>query len=125
MSKSWVETEKAWEIGLTRKIPSQPPEKLSQLARDIAQNLVFTSDYVQDTNILGCVFVPIAMGAFNDLNKSQLEDIGLIFEYYNASMGGRAINGYPIFFSCQYLNREDTEIVKEKVRKIKNLIGQI
>ena len=52
--------------------------------------------------------MPLALGAFAEFTEEQTEDIGLIFEYITEA-GPMAINGFPMFFSLQYLTRKETE----------------
>jgi hypothetical protein len=39
-----------------------------------------------------------------------VKDAGIIYEY-TSKAGPRGINGYPMFTSCQKLNKGDTEIM--------------
>ncbi len=111
---------------------SLPPEKLDEIAKDIALNKIFTSAHMHPTDwetTLGLVFMPLALGAFaqeapKDFEVGalkdeplQLQDIGLFYEYWDQA-GPRSINGYPIFFSCRYLNHDDTKYVLDKAREI-------
>jgi hypothetical protein len=50
--------------------------------------------------------------AYFDKLKS---DLGVIYGYYKDSMGGRAINGFPMLGSCSLLHREDWELVRKAI----------
>lgn len=118
-----------WAVGAfkPKSIPSQSEEALTQLAKDIAMNLVFTSDHIHRNewdNILGMVFMPIVLGAFSDYSEEARKDIGMIYEYYDKA-GPRAINGYPIFFSFAIVNVKDRQFVWEKVEKIRKALEAV
>ena len=42
-----------------------------------------------------------------------LPSIGLVYEYFSAGTAPRSINGMPIFFSCKFLNLEDTDKLRD------------
>ncbi len=44
----------------------------------------------------------------DEARKDYFSSIGLIYEYYDKAMP-MGINGYPIFGSCRFLSKEDTE----------------
>lgn len=118
-----------WAVGAfkPKSIPSLTEEFLTQLAKDIAMNLVFTSDQIHRNewdNILGMVFMPIVLGAFSDYSEEARKDIGMIYEYY-AKAGPRSINGYPIFFSFSIVNVKDRQFVWEKVEKIRKALESV
>jgi len=43
------------------------------------------------------IFMSLALGALADMTEEAINDIGLIYEYWDQA-GPRSINGYPIFF---------------------------
>ena len=45
-------------------------------------------------------------------------DLGVIYGYYKDSMGGRAINGFPMLASCALLHREDWELVRKAIDRV-------
>lgn len=118
---------------------SLPQEKLDEIAKDIALNKIFTSAHMRESDwgtVMGLVFMPLALGAFAQEKPQDfevgalkeepvmLQDIGLIYEYWDQA-GPRSINGYPIFWSCRYLNHEDTKYVLDEARKIHDAIEAI
>jgi len=118
-----------WAVGAfkPKSIPSQSEEFLTQLAKDIAMNLVFTSDHVnreQWDNLLGMIFMPVVLGAFSDYTEEARKDIGMIYEYWDKA-GPRSINGYPIFFSFAIVNVKDRLFVWEKVEKIRKVLEAV
>jgi len=110
-----------------KSIPSLSEQEIGQLAKDIAMNLVFTSDHVrreERDNILGMVFMPIALGGLSDLSEEARKDVGMVYEYYDKA-GPRSINGYPIFFSFRIVNVKDRLLVWEKYEKIQEALKSV
>jgi hypothetical protein len=117
-----------WAVGALKPkaIDNKPSEYLTQLAKDIAMNLVFTDRHVREFDIthLGMIFMPLVLGAFADATDEYKQDIGMIYEYYDKA-GPRGVNGYPCFFSFGYINKHDAQIVWEKYAKIKDMLDAI
>lgn len=115
---------------------SRSEDELTEIAKDIALNKIFTSAHMHENDWAGClglVFMPMALGAFakeppKDFEVGALKeegvtlkDVGLIYEYWDKA-GPRSINGYPIFWSCSVLNHEDTKFVLDKATKLQEQI---
>lgn len=101
--------------------------QISNLAKDIAMNKVFTSDHIpgnQVDNILGMVFMPVVLGAYSDLSDEAKKDIGFIYEYIDKA-GPRSINGFPIFFSCACVSTRDRKKIWEKVSQIEKMLDSV
>lgn len=90
----------------------KPDAELKQLAQDIYDQKVFTSAHVSrgEQYNIAMIFMPIALGAFKGYTQEDLEDLGLMYEYYSEAMP-RGINGMPIFPSVRLLNKLDLEKV--------------
>jgi len=58
-------------------------------------------------------FVPTAMGA---LKGVELDDLGVLWEYYKESMP-RGINGMPMFFSVKMMNKANWEAASVAIEK--------
>lgn len=82
--------------------------ELKQLAQDIYDQKVFTSAHVRVNKDLPMIFMPIALGAFKDWEKDDMQDIGVIYEFYSEA-GPRGVNGYPCFTSFKILDKFDTD----------------
>ena len=119
-------------------------EEIRKLAMDISDGLVFGSwdipinpigtceddepefieraehdALVRHTGQVKMTFMPIVLGAFNDLQDQIINDprfpknthtIVMFYEYLSEA-GPRAINGYPCFFSCNLLMDKDAKKV--------------
>ena len=118
-----------WAVGAfkPKSIPSLSEQELSQLAKDIAMNLVFTSNHIRGYDVsstIGMVFMPVLFGAFSDMTEEARKDIGMLYEYYDKA-GPRAVNGYPIFWSFRILNAKDRKVVWEKYDKIQEALKSV
>ena len=108
------------------RFPSLKKSELSKLSKDIALDKVFCSCFIPDSqqnNLLGMVFMPLLLGATNDMSKEQIDDIGFVYEYYDKA-GPRCINGYPMFFSCGFVSKADAKKIGNKVSRIKKIINE-
>lgn len=97
-----------------RKIESKPKEQLTQLARDILANLVFTDRHCQSPSDISMVFLPIGLGGLQGLSP---ECVGMLYEYFNQA-GPTSVNGMPCFFSVQILNQTDATFVCDEYRRM-------
>lgn len=97
------------------KLPRKTDEELRAFVLDFLANRFFTSAHLRENeqDLLGMVFMPIAMGGLSQYNPDSLKDIGLLYEDYAKSLP-RSINGKPCFLSVQLLHRLDWE----KARKV-------
>ena len=79
-------------------------EELKQIAIDIYHGKIFTDRHIRTEektpSLLGMIFMPILFW------DAPPPDIDMLFEYLDKA-GPRAINGYPMFDSCRYLNESD------------------
>lgn len=122
MSKNWK-----LDCFKEKTLPNLEEKELTQLAKDIVNNLVFTSNHINpnENDLIGNIFMPLLLGATSDMSQGQINDIGMIYEYYKNNSGGWAINGYPTFFSCRFISKHDAKIIWEKVAKIEELMKTI
>lgn len=86
-------------------------EELKQLAIDIAEEKVFTSDSVKD-DYLDMVFMPLLF-----LNNAQRKDLAekkpaFFYEYIDRA-SPRSVNGMPCFMSFRYLPSSDLKRLNE------------
>jgi uncharacterized ParB-like nuclease family protein len=126
-------------------------EELKQIALDLVQGKIFTDlhldEYSRDS-LLTTVFMPLGFmldpGKVDTVNKFMKscdlpqvakyanEEIAafarsepvLIFQYIDKA-GPRSINGYPMFSSFSWLNREEYDKVREYARKYEAAIKAV
>lgn len=66
---------------------------LKKIAVDLYEGKIFTDRHIQGSEIQ-MVFMPIALGAFQNVSEEELKDLGLIYEYLDQA-GPRSINNMP------------------------------
>jgi len=103
--------------------PKRSDEELKQLALDYYKGLIFTDRQCRTPEDVQSVFMILFF-----MNKKQIEDLQkeppkLIFEYYDKA-GRMAVNGYPTFFSCSFLNEEEFKKFSEFFDKIKGSVDE-
>lgn len=97
---------------------NQEKEKLKKIARDISDNLIFTSIGVPEEYI-ATIFMPIYF--LEEKHFKEIRDSGMFYEYYS-KQNNLSVNGYPTFFSFHALSVEDTKevlLMLEKLEKAK------
>lgn len=91
-------------------------EEITEFVLGYCDKRILTDREVPD-EMLGFVFMPIALGALDKLSPEDVADVALIWEYYSAASSRRAINGFPIMFSMRLMCRDDLLVVEPLVRK--------
>ena len=86
-------------------------EELKQLAIDIAEGRVFTSNSVQN-DYLDMVFMPLLF-LNNDQRKELIEKEPAFFYEYIDKASPRSVNGMPCFTSFRYLPSSDLKRLNE------------
>lgn len=85
--------------------PLMSDKDLNQFVVDFITERVFTSAQVPPES-LKSVFMMISLGSFSGYSKTDLENIGLIWEYTNKG-GPLAVNGMPVFLSLRVMHKKD------------------
>ncbi len=97
---------------------SKTDVELRQLALDYVDGKMFTDKQIPeyDQHLIFSIFMPLTF-IKDDQWKEFVKDLGMVYEYFDQA-GMRSINGYPMFMSLRYLNREDTEKLRGYVDKL-------
>lgn len=105
-------------------IMEKTDEELKRIAVDLYDGKIFSDRHfrsLEETqSLIGVIFLPLAMGALK--SKEQIADLGLVYEYFDKA-GSRAMNGYPMFTSCCFLGKAETEKMLgfyEEYKKLKD-----
>lgn len=93
-----------------------PDEDLAAFVEDLVGGRIFTSAHVSPPEHLHLVFLPVALGAFKDWTREEVDQIGVLYEHLDKA-GPRSINGMPGFFSARLLHRDDWKIARERYEK--------
>lgn len=89
-------------------IPRMTPDELKQFVLDYLANVIFTSANIRasDQNLLGMIFLPLALGGLELFSEEAVRDVGILYAYMKDSMP-RSINGYPIFGAMRVMHKDD------------------
>ena len=96
----------------------------------IFQGTIFTEAMVRpsDRSLLRMIFMPLMFSELSPEVRGAMEKSppGLCYARMNSrNMAPRSINGYPIFWSCAFLSKDDTDRVQNKYEEIKKTLGSI
>ena len=110
-------------------IPKMSKAEMGTFVLEYCAGRIHTSQNVP-TNILGSVFMPLALGALNEIPKKELAKIGVIWAstVQDRTVRG-AVNGFPLFASCRIMTKKDWAravvlIKKEYARQDKIRVGE-
>ncbi len=92
-------------------------DELRSLAKDIFRGSIFTSDQCP-SDMLGSVFMITVF--LDDAVRAEwtLRDVTMLFEDVSKS-AKMSVNGYPVFFSCRSINREEHVILRKLLDEMK------
>ena len=81
-------------------------KRIKEIAVDFAEGKIFSNLHVQNQNDLSSVFM--IMIFLNEEQRQELVDDDIIFMYeYFDKANPISVNGYPTFFSCHFMTKED------------------
>ncbi len=75
---------------------------------------IFCSAELPTPDLLGSVFMPLALGALQEWTREEIGLIGVVWEYRREA-GPLAVNGQPVFFSCRLMHRDDWERARRAI----------
>jgi len=88
-------------------------QELVKIAEDIHAGQIFTDRHIAPgvrQEMVPMIFLPIALADAKMAKRIKKDKPALVYEYLDKA-GPRGINGYPIFMSCRFLNKEDNDKV--------------
>jgi hypothetical protein len=97
---------------------------LKQIAEDLYSGKIFCDQHLENYEQLRFVFMPLGLGGAEFLQTLIDAKAKFIFEYLDKA-GPRSVNGYPSFFSFQYLNGEDVAKMFGYYEKIKAALAAL
>ena len=96
------------------------PQELKQLAFDIVAGNVFTDRHIHARDMprmLNSVFMVLSFMDQEAFDNFMALDPVIFFEDMHKASPG-SVNGYPTFFSMQYLNKKDWDVVREHIKEL-------
>lgn len=105
-------------------LPELTKKDLMQLAYDICVNKVFTSFHIEAKERLE--YLPKVFLVLNFLDKTKLDhkiidNIGMVYEYYNEGIKYLSTGKYPLFYSCSFLNKKYNDELEKLIKFISSL----
>jgi hypothetical protein len=97
-------------------------DEIKALARRVYRNEVFVSWSIDSPTDLPMVFMILSLLDRATVRRLIDDDIQFFYEDYDKA-GPTSVNGYPVFFSCHFLNREDGKRLHARVKEIAELVG--
>ena len=97
-------------------------DEVNALAKRVYRNEVFVSWAIDTPTDLPLVFMILSLLDQSTLKRLIDDDIQYFYEDYDRA-GPTSVNGYPVFFSCHFLNREDGKRLHARVLEIAELVG--
>lgn len=97
-------------------------EEIAALAKRVYRNEVFVSWQVDRPQDLPMVFMILHFLDKATADQLVADNIQFFYEDYREA-GPGSVNGYPIFFSANYLSKDDGFRLHAKVQQIRELVG--
>lgn len=107
----------------TKEAETFPPvltkDQVNDIAVGIANNEIFTDLHIDPDdgdNIrkIGMIWMPIGLGC---LEGRDLSNLGMIYSWVKDA-GSRSVNGYPVFMSANFINKEQALVIHGKAREL-------
>lgn len=92
--------------------------ELEQLAQDIVAGRVYSS-YNEGWHDS---FMVLRFLDKEQLDELQRREIAFVYEYMDKA-GPRSVNGQPVFFSVNYLTKEEYKRLHPRVQEVAKLLG--
>jgi len=92
-------------------------EDLKAFVMGYVDGRIFSLAHIRANDLNSClpvIFMPLALGALHDVTS---ESVGMIYEWYGENEAPRSINGYPMFFSCKFMNKDDWERASNAIER--------
>lgn len=93
--------------------PNRTKQELKQIAMDLLDDKIFSDRHLREgeaPTMMQMIFMPLVFMDEQQMPLFLAQRPNFIFEYTDKA-GPRSVNGYPIFFSMQYLNEEESKIM--------------
>jgi hypothetical protein len=108
------------------KVERLTDEEITDLARAIVTNRVYAAWTTEALDNSFGMFLMMIAGSAADLGQDVdwMNDIGMVYEDI-AKASERSVNGYPTFFSAQYVHREDRMALNRECIRMAVALGEV
>lgn len=121
-----IELVASGEATTTSKTPRLTPEEISKYGKDLQAGHLFGSWQIRESDnvMLGSIFMILIF--LDDITTKQLINDGAVYcmEYISES-ANMNINGYPIFYSCRFLVKDDVELIIAKADQVHKMLAEL
>ena len=102
-------------------------EELKQLAIDMQAGKVFTDRHIRPNDIprMMTMVFPILLFMDGEARQGMIDDgVAVVYEYMDKA-SPRAVNGYPIFFSCGTLTAVEWDTIVDMIERIEEALKNV
>lgn len=92
-----------------RECPHRSDDEIADIVRGLVAGSIFTGAQCPP-DMLSSVFMLLGLGGTSDIDPAS---IGMVYEHMHKA-NELAVNGYPTFFSCQFVHKDDWAIIVER-----------
>lgn len=103
-----------------RPCPRLDEEQIKEVAMGLVKGRYFCGT-MAPSDMLSMIFPIIALGGLSDIDP---ETVGNIIEELDKA-GPRSVNGYPVFFSCRVIHKDDWEVIAEKATAAQAALDEV
>lgn len=101
-------------------------DEIIKLAKDIKAGKVFGTWNLRehDAHLIPMIFMPVALSGAELMKEIREKEYSHIYEYVDQA-GPRAINGFPCFWSCAFLNKNDWQSICRTLAKLDEIENRV
>jgi hypothetical protein len=107
-------------VKMSLDIPRMNENELEQFVKDYLAGHITTSEDIRDASIAKLIFMPLAFAdPFEEHSTEEITaKIGAVYgNRRKHQMARRFIDGYPIFFECAFVHKEDWKIIADTINR--------
>ena len=97
--------------------------EIKHIAKELWAGQIFCDRQCRTPQDVMSVFMVLALSGPEIIENMKNNEIDFIYEFMSAA-GPRSVNGYPIFMSCRYLDKEDVQRMFKEHERICEFFGE-
>lgn len=117
MSK--IQTEQKEDFKYPEEVQRLSKDQMAKFIREFRSGQIFSSAHIIEDYMILRVFLVLSLGALSKAPDTYINSIGLFWEYIKDA-GPLSINGYPQFFSCRMVHKEDWAKIRKTILELDN-----
>lgn len=92
-----------------RECPRMSADEIADVVRGLVAGTIFTGAQCPP-EMLSSIFMVLGLAGTGDID---LDTVGMVYEHMSKA-NGMAVNGFPTFFSCKFIHKDDWAVVAER-----------